>query len=93
MPKSYNTDYAVINEYFVRAFQIRFMEENSILFPEFNIAAEYERQRKYFNFIDDFIKSLKYYENDGVPFSEFYLNNIERILNDSSRIIKKEHLR
>lgn len=84
MPKSYNTDYAVINEYFVRAFQIRFMEENSTLFPEFNIAAEYERQRKCFIFIDDFVKPLKQYENDGMPFSEFYLNNIERILNDSA---------
>lgn len=81
MLNSYNTDYAVINEYFVRAFQIRFMEENRILFPKFDISAEQERQRKIFIFIDNFVELLKQFEHSGVPFSEFYTKNIERILN------------
>lgn len=84
MPKSYNIDYAVINEYFVRAFQIRFMEENRTLFPKFDIPAEYERQRESFLFIDDFVDMLKVFEYSGMAFSEFYTQNIEEILNKSN---------
>ena len=80
MLNSYNTDYAVINEYFVRAFQIRFMEENRILFPKFDISVEYERQRNIFIFIDDFVDLLKKFEQSGMTFSEFYTKNIEGIL-------------
>lgn len=85
MPGSYNTDYAVINEYLVRAFQIRFMEENRLLFPEFDISVEYERQRKSFIFTDDFVSLLKEFENSEVSFPEFYTENIERILNKCVR--------
>ena len=80
MPESYNVDYAVINEYFVRAFQIRFMEENRMLFPKFDISAEYERQRESFIFIDDFVGLLKIFETGGVTFPEFYKQNIGEIL-------------
>lgn len=80
MPGSYNTNYAVINEYLVRAFQIRFMEEHRVLFPEFDITVEYERQRKSFIFIDDFVDLLKEFENSGVSLPEFYTGNIEAIL-------------
>ena len=86
MPQSYNVDYAVINEYFVRAFQIRFMEENHLLFPEFNISAEYERQQKMFIFIDDFVDLLKEFENSQVTFRDFYTKNIERILSEKERV-------
>lgn len=85
MPESYNTDYAVINEYFVRAFQIRFMEENHLLFPEFDLSVEQERQRKSFIFINDFVNLLKKFESSGVPFSEFYMKNIEEILNKNEQ--------
>ena len=80
MSQSYNTDYAVINEYFVRAFQIRFMEENSLRFPEFDLSVEYARQRKSFAFIDVFVDCLKRFEIGGKTFSEFYMTNIEDIL-------------
>lgn len=80
MPKSYNVDYAVINEYFVRAFQIRFMEENHALFPKFDIPAEYVRQRESFIFIDYFVDMLKVFENSGKTFLEFYTQNIEKLL-------------
>lgn len=80
MPESYNVDYAVINEYFVRAFQIRFMEENRMLFPKFDISAEYERQRESFIFIDDFVGLLKVFETGGMTFPEFYKQNIGEIL-------------
>lgn len=85
MPKSYNVDYAVINEYFVRAFQIRFMEENHTIFPEFDIHAEYERQRESFIFIDVFVDMLKVFENSGVAFSEFYKQNIEELLSKTKK--------
>ncbi len=85
MLKSYNVDYAVINEYFVRAFQIRFMEENRALFPAFDISAEYQRQREHFIFIDDFVDMLKVYENSGMVFSEFYTQNIEKMLSKTNQ--------
>ena len=82
MPISYNTDYAVMNEYFVRAFQIRFMEENHVLFPEFDISAEYKRQRQSFPFIDEFVILFKEFEECKSQFSEFYPENIEKILSE-----------
>lgn len=85
MPQSYNVDYAVINEYFVRAFEIRFMEENHMLFPEFNLSGEYERQRSMFIFIDDFVDLLKQFEHCGLTFGEFYTNHIERFLSEREK--------
>lgn len=85
MPTNYNVDYAVINEYFVRAFQIRFMEKNHTLFPKFDILLEYERQRDCFIFIDDFVNVLKAFENSGMAFSEFYKQNIEEILSKNNK--------
>lgn len=80
MPQSYNVDYAVINEYLARAFSIRFMEEHRRLFPEFDLSAEYERQRSMFPFIDDFVGLLREFEKGRVAFREYYENNIERVL-------------
>lgn len=80
VPNFYNTDYAVINEYFVRAFQIRFMECNHALFPGFDIEKEYEYQRKAFLFIDRFVEVLREFEASEINFSEFYLKHIEKIL-------------
>ncbi len=80
VPNFYNTDYAVINEYFVRAFQIRFMECNHALFPGFDIEKEYEYQRKAFLFIDRFVEALREFETSDMNFSEFYLARIEGLL-------------
>lgn len=80
VPNFYNTDYAVINEYFVRAFQIRFMECNQTLFPGFDIEKEYEYQRKMFLFIDRFLEALREFEVSELTFSEFYLARIETLL-------------
>ncbi|MDE7300276.1 MAG: hypothetical protein K2N94_15875 [Lachnospiraceae bacterium] len=81
IPNFYNTDYAVINEYFVRAFQIRFMELNRAVFPDFNIEKEYEYQRKSFLFIDRFISALKAFETQNIDFSGFYTGVIGALLN------------
>ena len=84
IPNFYNTDYAVINEYFVRAFQIRFMECNQALFPGFDIEKEYEYQRKAFLFIDKFVETLQEFEASDVSFLEFYLERIEGILTETT---------
>ena len=84
VPNFYNTDYAVINEYFVRAFQIRFMERNKTLFPGFDIEKEYEYQRKAFLFIDTFVEVLQEFEAMKISFSEFYLEQIEKILTETT---------
>lgn len=73
IPSCYNVDYAVMNEYWVRAFTIRFMEVNKHLFPKFDIQAEYERQRESFLFIDNFVDMLKIFESSAFTFEEFYL--------------------
>lgn len=80
MLKYYNVDYAIINEYWVRAFAIRFMEENVGRFPAFDINAEYDRQRQIFLYIDKFIDMLKNFEKEDVAFNDFYLHNIDTIL-------------
>ena len=84
VPNFYNTEYAVINEYFVRAFQIRFMECNKKLFPNFDIEKEYEYQRKAFLFIDRFVETLREFEATKMSFSEFYLTRIEGLLTEAT---------
>ena len=79
MPSFYNVDYAVINEYWVRAFAIRFMERMS--FCDFDIDGEYKLQRKTFIFIDEFVDALKKYECSNDSFEKFYLSNIAELLN------------
>ena len=79
MPGCYNVDYAVINEYWVRAFAIRFMERMD--FRGFDVGGEYERQRKTFIFIDDFIDALKRYESSNDSFEKFYTSNIAELMN------------
>lgn len=87
MPQSYNVDYAIINEYFARVFQICSMEENCRLFPKFIFSAEYERQRKMFIFIDDFVDLLRKFEKSQVAFDEYYTSSIEGILNEKERLL------
>ncbi len=83
MPKAYNLDYAVMNEYWVRAFAIRFMEQNRHIFPDFDIAAEYRRQREAFIYIDKFVELLTEFEQSGLCFEEFYLNAVKRLFDDN----------
>ncbi|MDE7294705.1 MAG: DUF4932 domain-containing protein [Oscillospiraceae bacterium] len=83
IPNFYNTDFAIINEYFVRAFQIRFMELNKDSFPDFDIQKEYFFQKESFIFIDKFISALMLFEDMTVEFSEFYMDNIDEILSGS----------
>jgi hypothetical protein len=80
MFKSYNLPYAVINEYLVRAFAIRFMELYEESFPTFDIQAEYIRQREHFIYIDKFVEMLKEYEKSNETFNEFYFKNISSLL-------------
>ena len=80
MYKSYNVNYAIMNEYWVRAFAIRFMEIFKDSFPDFDISEEYLRQRESFIYIDAFVDMLKEFESTELTFSEFYLSNIANIL-------------
>lgn len=77
MSNAYNVDYAVMNEYWVRAFTIRFMEENQQLFPEFDIEEEYRRQKEGFLYIERFVELLKEFEQTEMNFEEFYLQVME----------------
>lgn len=79
MPDYYNVDYAVINEYWVRAFSIRFMECNKDIFLTFDIGAEYRRQREIFIYIDKFVELLMDFEASDLTFADFYKNNIDFI--------------
>lgn len=72
MPNAYNVDYAVMNEYWVRAFAIRFMEENQHIFPDFDITVEYRRQEESFVFIEKFVELLKEFEQTELLFKDFY---------------------
>ncbi len=72
MSDAYNVDYAVMNEYWVRAFTIRFMEQNHHLFPAFDIADEYRRQKESFIHIEKFVDLLMKFEKTEVQFEDFY---------------------
>ncbi len=80
IPHFYNTEYAVINEYFVRAFQIRFMEINKKWFPDFCLSEEYRMQKEMFIYLERFISALKRFEEGNQSFSDFYIEQIDKIL-------------
>lgn len=77
MSNAYNVDYAVMNEYWVRAFAIRFMEQNQQTFPDFDIAEEYRRQKESFIHIEKFVELLKEFEQTKSPFEDFYLKTMQ----------------
>lgn len=79
MPNFYNVDYAVMNEYFVRAYAIRFMEIFKKDFPGFDMEQELRLQRESFIYIDRFVELLKSYEKDGRNFENFYLSALKDI--------------
>lgn len=79
MYDSYNVNYAVMNEYFVRAFAIRFMEFFKDDYPDFDIYEEMKRQRSVFIYIDKFIELLKEFETLSESFEQFYLKAIRMI--------------
>lgn len=78
MSNAYNVDYAVMNEYWVRAFTIRFMEDNQQLFPEFDIEEQYRRQKESFIYIERFVDLLKEFEQKKMCFEEFYLQVMDK---------------
>ena len=73
MSNAYNVDYAVMNEYWVRAFAIRLMEQNQHIFPDFNITEEYQRQKESFIYIEKFVELLMKFEQSELTFDGFYL--------------------
>lgn len=81
MLHAYNVDYAVMNEYFVRAYSVKFMRKYKNDFVNFNINAVIERHRKIFIHIDEFIKCLDEYESGDLSFENFYLSKLEKIAN------------
>ena len=79
MSNAYNVDYAVMNEYWVRAFAIRFMEQNQQTFPGFDIAEEYRYQKESFIHIEKFVELLKEFEQTKSPFEDFYLKTMSNL--------------
>ena len=79
MSNAYNVDYAVMNEYWVRAFTIRFMEQNHHIFPDFNITEEYKRQKESFIYIERFVELLKDFERTELLFEDFYLSTMKNL--------------
>ncbi len=80
MSNAYNVDYAVMNEYWVRAFTIRFMEQNQHRFPNFDIAEEYRFQKESFIYIEKFVKLLKKFEKTELSFEDFYLDAMKKFI-------------
>ena len=80
IPHFYNTEYAVINEYFVRAFQIRFMEINQKCFPDFCLSEEYRMQKEMFIYLERFLSALKRFEDGNQSFADFYIEQIDKLI-------------
>lgn len=81
IPSFYNVRYAVINEYFVRAFAIKFMRNFKYEFEYFDMQQEINRQREMFIFIDKFIELLNEYEKSNLTFENYYLSVLSKIGN------------
>lgn len=78
MPSCYNADYAIINEYFVRACTILFLQEYN--FEDLDSSDEIERHRKSFPYIKRFIEALKNFNCIKENFESFYLRMIDELL-------------
>jgi hypothetical protein len=79
IPYAYNVRYAVINEYFVRAFAIKLIQNFKSEFEDFDIKQEVDRQREMFIFLDEFILMLNEYEKSLLTFESYYLSVINKI--------------
>lgn len=76
----YNVDYAVMNEYFVRAYTHRYFEIFISDFPDFeSYYKRIEETKDAFIYNENFVEMLKEYEKSGLIFEEFYLKNLFRI--------------
>jgi len=77
----YNVNYAVMNEYYVRAYSILFMKKFRSDFPDFDIKADTERHKKQagFIYIDDFIAYLDEYESSNMSFEDFCLSKLNEM--------------
>jgi hypothetical protein len=75
----YNVDYAIMNEYWVRAFTDIFMMKIASSFPNFDIKQDLARQRINFIYLDNFITLLEQYEKSDISFCDFYLTSIDNI--------------
>lgn len=75
----YNVDYAIMNEYWVRAFTDIFMMKLADSFPNFDIEKDLARQRLNFIYLDNFITLLDQYEKQDISFCDFYLSSIDYI--------------
>ena len=87
MMSFYNVDYAVMNEYYVRAYADIFMKNFKSDFPDFDIAADIERNIKQagFIYIDDFITYLDEYERGDRSFEDFYLLKLNELISHNQK--------
>ncbi len=76
----YNTTYAIINEYIVRAVVIKFLKCNPTMYSSQYIEEEILRQKKTFPFIEKFVLLIEQYEKSKLTFEEFYISSIEKWL-------------
>lgn len=76
----YNTDYAVINEYIVRAVVIMFLKNNPAMYSPSYIEEEILRQKKTFLYIEIFLLAIEQYTKSELSFEEFYISSISDLL-------------
>ena len=81
MMQHYNVNYAVMNEYLVRAYTIKFMKEFKNIFSDFDVNEQVECQKKTFIFIEKFVEYIDEYECQNLAFDIFYLSKLEDISN------------
>lgn len=77
----YNVDYAVMNEYFVRAYTFRYMRLFRNDFPDYDEYCNDTEKTKtaFIIYLDKFVEFLIEYEQSNLAFDEFYLKNLHRI--------------
>ena len=74
-----NVNYAVMNEYYVRAYTRRYIEIFKEDFTDSIFMTYNQKEEEVFLYIDSFVRSLRDYEKSDMSFEDFYLDNLPKI--------------
>ena len=75
----YNVNYAVMNEYYVRAYTRRYIEIFKEDFTDSFFMTYNQNEEEVFPYIDSFVRSLRDYEKSDMSFEDFYLDHLPEI--------------
>lgn len=74
-----NVNYAVMNEYYVRAYTRRYIEIFKEDFTDSIFMTYNQKEEEVFLYIDSFVRALRDYEKSDMSCEDFYHDNLPKI--------------